>query len=173
MPRYLVVYYSWTGNTGKVARLIAERLSADVEHIQDIQPRGGPFAFPAALTASVLKRSPPIRPLTKSVADYDVVILGCPVWASNMATPMRTYIARESTRIKKAAVFCTLGGSGGKTTLHQMAALCGRTPLAELIVNQPAMASDGWRDLTETFVRKVEAGQALKSGAPSPGFAAA
>jgi flavodoxin len=156
MPRYLVVYYSWTGNTEKVAKLIAEKLSADIERINEVEPRGGAFAFPAALVASVLKRSAPILPPTKSAADYDVVILGCPVWASNMATPMRTYIMRESTAIKQIGLFCTLGGSGGKVALARMAALSGRTSMADLIVNRSTLASGAWRGLTEDFTRQVQ-----------------
>jgi flavodoxin len=168
MPKYLVAYYSWTGNTAKVAKLIAETLSADIEEINDVEPRSGPFAFAAAVVASLLKRSPPILQRTKSVADYDVVILGCPVWASNMATPMRTYITRENPRIKQVGLFCTLGGSGGKAALARMAALCGRTSLIDLIVDQPALASGTWRGLTENFARQVQ-----KSDVASRGAAAA
>jgi flavodoxin len=166
MPTYLVAYYSWTGNTEKVANLIAETLSADIERINEVKPRGGPFAFPAAVVASLLKRSPPILQPTKSVADYDVVILGCPVWASNMATPMRTYIMRENPRIKQVGLFCTFGGSGGKAALARMAALCGRTSLADLIVDRPALVSGTWCGLTENFARQVQAQQIEKSDAP-------
>jgi flavodoxin len=125
MPRYLVAYYSWTGNTEKIANLVAEKLSADIERVSEIEPRDGLFSFPAAVVASLLKRSPPISQSTKNVANYDVVILGSPVWASNMATPMRTFIMRENPRIKQFGLFCTLGGSGGKVAIARMATLCG------------------------------------------------
>lgn len=105
---------------------------------------------------------------TKNVADYDVVILGCPVWASNMATPMRSFIMRESPKIKQVAFFCTLGGSGGKATIGRMATLCGRASLADLIVNATATYSGDWRGLTEDFARQVQ-----KSGVASHGLAAA
>jgi flavodoxin len=173
MPKYLVAYYSWTGNTEKVANLIAETLSADIERINDVKPRGGPLAFPAAVVASLLKRATPISQPTKTVADYDVVILGCPVWASNMATPMRTYIMRENPRIKQVGLFCTLGGSGGKSALARMAALCGRTSLADLIVEQPALASGTWRELTENFARQIQTQKVQKADVPSRGLAAA
>ena len=156
MPKQLVAYYSWTGNTAKVAKLLAEKLSADIEEIHEVKPRSGLFSFVATVVDSVLKRSPPILRPTKNVADYDIVILGCPVWAPNMATPMRTYIMRENPRIKQVALFCTLGGSGGKLALGRMAALCGRTSLADLIVEQPELASGKWRGLTESFARQVQ-----------------
>jgi flavodoxin len=167
MTRYLVAYYSWTGNTAKVANAIAQALSADIAEIHDLKPRGGLFAFAAATLASVLQRSSPIVAPTKKVTDYDVVILGCPVWASNMATPMRTYIMQEKSGIKRVALFCTLGGSGGKVALANMTALCGHTALADLIVDQPALASGTWRDLTKNFAREVG-----KNEVTSPGTAA-
>jgi flavodoxin len=156
MPKQLVAYYSWTGNTAKVAKLLAETLSADIEEIHEVKPRSGLLSFVVTVVESVLKRSSPILKSTKNVADYDVVILGCPIWASNMATPMRTYILREYPQIKQVALFCTLGGSGGKLALDRMAALSGRTSLADLIVEQPALASGKWRELTENFARQVQ-----------------
>ncbi len=149
----------------KIASLITEKLSADMEEIRDAKPRNGPFAFVAAAFDAVLKRSTPIAATKTSVADYDVVILGCPVWASSMATPMRAYIMRENPRIKKVAVFCTLGGSGGKTALAQMAALCGRPTEAELMVEQSAMASGAWRGLVESFTRQIQTNEASTRGA--------
>jgi hypothetical protein len=119
----------------------------------------------AALVASVLKKSPPILQPTKNIADYDVVILGCPVWASNMATPMRTYLMRENPRIKQVALFRTMGGSGGKAALARMAALCGRPSLADLIVEQPALASDTWLGLAENFTRQIQTQPAQKGDA--------
>jgi len=173
MPKYLVVYYSWTGNTAKVGNLIAETLSADIERINEVKPRGGPFAFPSAVVASLLKKSPEIVQPTKSVADYDVVILGCPVWASNMATPMRAYIMQENPKIKQVAFFCTLGGSGGKAAMTRMEALCGRAPLADLILDRHALVSGEWQGLTVRFAQQLQTHQVGGHDAASPGLAAA
>jgi flavodoxin len=167
MPRYLVAYYSWTGTTEKVANLIAKLLSADVERIMEVNPRRGRLAFPAAVFASLLKTSPPIEPANTVVSEYDVVLLGCPVWASSMATPMRTFIMRENPNIKQVGLFCTLGGSGGNATLAQLAASCGQASAADLVLDRQALVSGAWRGLTETFAREVQAGQAENRTASS------
>ncbi|MCA3264090.1 MAG: flavodoxin [Telmatospirillum sp.] len=164
MPKYLVAYYSWTGNTAKVAKLIAATLGADIEEIREVKPRGGPFAFVASLIASVFKTCPPIMPATKNVADYDVVILGTPVWGADMATPMRTYLMREAPRMKQVALYCTLGGSGGKAALACMAALWGRAALADLTLNQSAIATETWRNAAEDFARQIQKSEAAPSG---------
>lgn len=160
MTKYLVVYFSWTGNTAKVAGLLAKTLSADIEEIHEVKPRGGFLAFISAVLASVFRMAAPINAATKNVADYDVVILGSPVWAQNIATPMRSYIRREKSRIKQIALFCTLGGAGGAAALAQLAALCERTALADLTLDEPKLASGTWRDSTTNFADKITASQA-------------
>jgi hypothetical protein len=67
----------------------------------------GSFArFLHALDA-IIRRKPPIVQARHEVRDYDVIILGSPVWAADMATPMRSFLAREKGRISQAAFFCT------------------------------------------------------------------
>ena len=63
------------------------------------------------------------------------------------------------------ALFCTLGGSGGKVALAKMTALCGRSTFAELIVDQPALATGSWRGLTENFAREVGKSEVTSPGA--------
>ena len=43
----------------------------------------------------------------------DLIILGTPVWAHNMCSPMRSYITAQKERFRAIAVLCTQGGSGG------------------------------------------------------------
>lgn len=166
MTKYLVAYYSWTGNTAKLANVIAQTLSADIWQIQETKPLSGPFAFAKAVVASLLKQSSPILLPTKNVADYDVVILGSPVWASNMASPMRTYIMQERQKIKQVAFFCTLGGNGGKETISQMADLSGKPPLADLIVDGAAFHRGDWAAMSTNFAKQIETRQtnALDAG---------
>lgn len=159
MTKYLVVYFSWTGNTAKVANLLAKTLSADIEEIHDVKPRGGLFAFISAAFASVFRMAAPIKAATNTVADYDVVILGCPVWAQNIATPMRSYIRRERSQIKQVALFCTLGGAGGAKAITRLTRLCERTALAHLAIEEPTLASGTWRDLTTSFAARITASQ--------------
>jgi flavodoxin len=156
MAKYLVAYYSWTGNTAKVAKAIAEKLGADIEEIRDAKPRKGMFAFIRSAFEASQQRQTVIAPRVKNPADYDVVVLGSPVWAQNMASPMRAYITREQANVRQAAFFCTLGGAGGKTALAKMAALCRRASIADLQVDDPALKSGAWRGAVDDFARRIQ-----------------
>jgi flavodoxin len=155
MTRCLVVYYSWTGNTAKVAKAIAQNLSAELEEIREVKPRKGLFAYIRSAFESRRRRCAAILPPTHDPSDYDLVILGCPVWAQDMASPMRAYIEEQRPRLQRIALFCTLGGAGGDLTLAKMASLCERSPAAGLQIADPDMKSGAWVRLAEDFATRI------------------
>lgn len=155
--RYLVIYYSWSGRTAAVAEAVAEVLEADIEAIREAKPRHGLTGYIRAAVEASRRRSAPILPPSHRPEDYDVVILGTPVWAGAMSSPIRSLINRQRSRLPKIALFCTLGGSGAETTLEAMAHLCNRSPLARLSVTQAAMRREGWQGAVEDFAHQIRA----------------
>jgi flavodoxin len=154
----LVAYYSLTGNTEKVAKAIAEALSADLEPIRDANLRVGGGGNIRSGFEAFLKFTPPILPGAKSVADYGLVIVGCPVWGQNMASPMRAYLKRERGKIRRLAVFCTQEGSGGERVLRQMAALVGVEPISNLVASAQDIRSGQCRTVAKRFAEQVREG---------------
>lgn len=152
--RCLVAYYSWTGSTAKVARAIAAALSADVEDIREVQRRSGLFSFVRSAIEASQRKSSTILSSSTDAGAYDLVILGTPVWAGEMAPALRAYIAREKKRFKEVALFCTLGGANGKRALAGMRAACGRDPIAELLIDAASLKS-GWRGKVHEFTQSL------------------
>lgn len=155
--RYLVAYYSFTGRTAKVARAVAAALGGDLEEIRDARLRAGTLGYLRALVEGARRRAAPIHPPTHRLEDYDIVILGSPVWSGAMASPMRAFLGDQKARLPRVAVFCTLGGSGGEATLNEMADLCDRAPVARLTLDDRALRSEGWRSAAEDFARHIRA----------------
>ena len=155
MPRFLVAYYSLTGNTSKVSAEIAQRLSADVEVITEVKPRKGVFAALRAVYEAVFDRIPAIKPAARDVGSYDVVILGFPIWAQKAATPMRAYVVREKDKFPPIAGFCTEGGSGGDKALRKLSEQAGKSMTAELIITESELKSEAWRTKVDKFVRAL------------------
>ena len=87
-----------------------------------------------------------------------MVILGCPVWAQNMASPMRTYIRRERSRIKKLAVFCTEIDSGGEAVMRQMETLVGRASIADLVIADRDLKSGKLDAAINRFAERIRTG---------------
>jgi len=128
-----------------------------VEAIVEQRPRTGSFARFWCALDSIFRRQPPIAPASHDIGEYDVVILGSPVWAADMAAPMRTFLAREKGRIAKAAFFCTYAGAGGGIALERMADASGAEPLSILLLTQEDLERTSWRADVESFVKGISA----------------
>jgi flavodoxin len=135
MQRAVVVYFSRTGYTRKIAEEIAARCGADLEAIEDVRPRAGIFGYLRSAREAYKKLPIEIRPAAKNPSEYDLVILGTPIWAGNVSSPIRAYLTAHRAELKQVAVFCTQGGSGAEKVLNDMAELCGRKPVASLALN--------------------------------------
>ncbi len=126
MNRVLVISYSRSGTTSRLASRIAADLSADRCEIIDVRPRDGLVGYMQSALESVAKGLPSIR-VDVDPAAYELVVAGTPVWAGSMASPMRSFLTRHAGRIRRLACFCTMGGRGGAETLHEMQAIVGET----------------------------------------------
>lgn len=125
----LIVFYSRTGNTRKLAEKISSKLNADIEEIKDLKDRTGPLNFFRSGKDALYEKTTTIVKPSKNYQDYDLVIIGTPIWASNISIPIRSYILNKN--FKKVAFFCTTGGTGIDKCFKKMEDICGK-PLATL-----------------------------------------
>lgn len=142
----LIVYYSRTGNTRSAARALSQALAryggpsmpeehsgSDIDEISDTVNRDGVMGYLSAGRDATFKRTTEIEYAADyNVGDYDLVLIGTPVWAFTMAPAIRTWLSIHGPEVKKAAFFCTMGGSGDKRTFEHMQELLGQAPLATL-----------------------------------------
>jgi flavodoxin len=136
MKKFLVVCCSRTGRTEAVARQLATSLRADLEIITESQRRDGLVGYLRSALEALLGIQPAIARSLYRPQDYDLVVIGTPVWFWNMASPVRSYLRRHRSHIAQAAVFCTMGGSGATKVQDDMTRLLGRPPLARLALKE-------------------------------------
>ncbi len=101
----LVVYYSNSGNNNYLAQRIGRELGGETEAIK---PRLTQLPF--QILFSLIKMSPGIKRLKKSVGDYDVVVLCGPVWMGQLVSPLRTFLKKYQKQINKLC-FATCNAS--------------------------------------------------------------
>ena len=77
----LVVYYSRTGNAKFVAETIATEMSADIEEIVDLKRRAGKLGWVSAGRDAMGGKETQIAPTKRVPADYDLIVVGTPIWA--------------------------------------------------------------------------------------------
>lgn len=131
----LVAYYSMTGHTRGIANEIRDFTGAELEEIGEPRPRHGFTGVMRALFDGVARRTPPILVASHNPADYDILVIGGPVWAGRMAAPVRTYAKRYGASARHVAFFCTEGGSGAESAFADLEKLCQHPPEATLVVD--------------------------------------
>ena len=136
MPRILVVHYSRTGHTRGVAKQLAERLGADLEEINDPTDRTGLFGYQRSGFQAFFKRLPPIAPAIHGPHEYDMVVIGTPIWDMSLSAPVRAYLRRYRAVLPKVAFFCTCGGAGADRVFGQMSKECGQSPVATMVLTE-------------------------------------
>jgi flavodoxin len=116
----LVVYYSRTGNAKFVAEKIASELKADTEEVVDLKNRRGWLGFLRAGYDATRGKETKIEKTQKLPKDYDLIVVGTPVWNSRLAPAIRTYLKQNNLSEKKVAIFSTNEGRGNEKTLAMM-----------------------------------------------------
>jgi Flavodoxin len=134
--RCLVVYYSLSGNTRKVAELAAGELGADVAEVQAPRYGSGGFRFLRAAFDSWRGRLPAIEASDERPEHYDFVLLMSPVWAGHAATPIRAYLAQHRGMFKSAAFLLTCGGWCPPRAFEEMTVLSGIAPEATFTLRE-------------------------------------
>ena len=148
--KILVTYYTRGNNTKKIAETISKNLNADLDEIIDLKDRsrkiiGWLIAGKDAITKKLTKIK-----YEKKPEDYDLVIIGTPVWAGTMTPAIRTYLTNN--KLKDIAFFCTYDGQGGKT-FAEMEKIS-NPPIETLGLNNKSKNKDS--DIEE-FCRKIKA----------------
>jgi flavodoxin len=156
-PRILVVFFSRSGTTREVALQLGARLDADLEEISDTTPRKGVLGFLRSGIEAQRRQLPPIGSSRRDPAAYDLVIIGTPVWASSVSSPVRAYLRRHRGVLKAVAFFCTCGGTGSHSALAQMQQELGREPVVRLQLRQDDVGTVSAEALIERFVDRVHA----------------
>jgi len=132
MKKILIVYYSRTGMTKKIAESLGGRLGADLEEIISVKNRSGVLGYLLSGKEAARKEAAQIQPAFRNAADYDLVIIGTPVWGWNISSPMRAYLQQNIGKLRKLALFCTMGGSGDKQSFEEMEKICGLKSAAQI-----------------------------------------
>ena len=138
----LIVFYSRTGCTRRVAEALAAQLGADLEELRETADRRGVKGYLLAGRDAMQGRPAELLPTTRRAADYDLVIVGTPVWAFTMCPAVRTWLQREAAQVRRAAFLCTQGGSGAERAIREMEKLLGRPPMARLTLRDKDIRAD-------------------------------
>ena len=120
----LIVYYSYTNNVERIVTELRSQIEADVVEIEPAEKgldyAANNYAIGSAQIAAIRNNPnaassyPPIDPVNVNLADYDCIIIGAPLWWSNMAAPMQTFLFNNGAQMagKKIGLIVSSASSG-------------------------------------------------------------
>lgn len=168
--RILVVFYSRSGTTAEFAGRVAAELEGDCERLQDVEflRRLGPIGFVRSILDVVFRRPAHLQPMTHTLADYDVVLVGTPVWAGRASTPVSTWLSQHGHEVRTTAFFCTMGGRGSEDTFAQMQQLAQNAPIATCAISARDMQKDLAVEKVAGFVLAIKGALAARDHEMAP-----
>lgn len=98
----LIVYYSYTNNIRTVVQNLQNQIEADVLEVlpaeEGVKYEANNYAIGSALISAIRSAPndassyPAIKTTISNLADYSTIIIATPLWWSNMAAPMQTFL---------------------------------------------------------------------------------
>lgn len=156
----LIVYYSLEGNTALAAKMIADKMGADLLCLEPVKayPTGKISKFVWGGKSAVMSEKPKLQPYEFNSAAYGRIIFGFPVWASNIAPPLRTFIRDNDLKGKRfAAVACQTAAGADKAFVKLKEELGTENLEAELVLLDPKLKPDaGNEQKVKEFCEKLK-----------------
>ena len=109
----LVVYYSKTGTTKKAAQSVIDSVNCDYDEL----------LYDEKAKSVTSNRAP---------SDYERVILLAPVWAFSLAEPMKIYLSKHESEIKRYDLIVTCGSLGLRGCVKHCISKIGTPPGASM-----------------------------------------
>ena len=124
--KILVVYFSCTGTTGRVAESIAGAVDGRLYRITpaEVYTSADLDWNDKSSRSSVEMADEDSRPELGGepldMKDYDIVFLGYPIWWDLCPRPVNTFLEKYDFSGKKIVLFATSGGSGFGNTVKEL-----------------------------------------------------
>lgn len=152
----LIVYYSRTGTTRKIAEQIQHALNGDIDEIKDSRRRSGIIGWLRSGRDSMSKNLTQIKDVDANPTDYDVVVIGSPTWNGAASTPIRTYITEYKKNLPQVALFST-GDSDQLKAIEEMESLINDKPIATLhLIKKEDIEKGNYHSKIDDFIQKIK-----------------
>jgi len=151
MSKTLVAYFSASGVTGSVARTLSDALSADLYEIApavryteaDLDWRNADSRSSIEMKNKASR--PEIADTPVSIADYDTILVGFPIWWYVAPTIVNTFLEKHDFAGKRIVLFATSGGSGFGGTVDGLKGSVLDAAIEEGMLQRGRQDMDAWK----------------------------
>lgn len=110
--KMLIAFFSWSGNTRRIAQEIQQQTGADIIEIAPITPYSSDYntCLMEAQRDQHDKARPELANHVAHMEDYDVILLGYPNWWASIPMPIASFLEEYDFSGKQIFPFCSHGG---------------------------------------------------------------
>lgn len=155
--KVLVIYFSQSGNTQKLAKLISDKVGGDFIRIETIEDYPTEYSKLASFAKKEKDNNsrPELKNLELDLEKYDTIFIGYPIWWYQMPMPMYTFFDTFDFSGKVIIPFNTHEGSKDSGTYEDIKELePNATVLEGLPIRGGDMASDQG-DKVDNWLKKL------------------
>ena len=122
----LVLFYSWSGNTRRVAQMIAQQTHGELLELRPRHPYPAEYSMTVKRAREEIqeKKDPELYPLEIDLASYKTLFVGTPNWCGTLAPPVSSFLKECMPTEKNIIPFCTHGGGGSGDISKRIAHFC-------------------------------------------------
>jgi len=119
----IILFYSFSGKTKKLAEQKAREINADIEEVMEVKKPSMLGAFFSGVFKAVKRRKISIKPIQSDPAKYDQIIIMAPVWAGFPAPAFNNIVEQIPSGKKVEIIMVSESGkSRSKGTIELLTA---------------------------------------------------
>ena len=147
----LTTYFSASGITAEIAKMVAETTESDLFEILPETPYSDAdlrWTNPLARCnrEKLGKKDVPVAGRVDGMGNNDLIFLGFPIWYGCAPNVVNTFLKSYDLSGKKIAVFATSGGSGIGKTAEKLRPYIGDTEIVDARLLRSAAEAKEWAE---------------------------
>ena len=152
----VVVFYSRSGNTEALARMIGARTGLQVLRIDVKEPYAAEYSDMTYVARDEVQRKArrELKTPLPDLTSFDTVFLGSPDWWGSLSVPMATFLMDENLAGKTVYPFITSGSSSPQGALDRIRELCPQAKIGAHFYVPGAEAADADNDVA-AWLKKI------------------
>ncbi|BAV50905.1 Uncharacterized protein MLTONO_6003 [Mesorhizobium loti] len=151
----VIVVYSRTGNTLKVAKALAGMIGAEIAEIRCQRSYEGPIGFVRGVVDSIMRRNPSINVAQVAAQPHDLMVIAGPIWAGRAAAPLMTFLAGRPKLPERVALLLTRGGTNSAKAVAEIETIVGGPLASKLALKEADIKGNRFSAPLADFARKA------------------
>lgn len=156
--RILVAYFSWGGNTRKLAHEIHAKVGGDIFEIKTKDQNRYPDDYKSATIVArkefAENNRPELADTLGNIADYDIILLGFPIWWHTAPMAVQVFLENHNLAGKTIVPFATSGGDTIEQSLPVLHQLAPKATFGEAITANSRLGVNAWLKTNGLVVRE-------------------